>query len=197
MKIIECEQMSPEWYQARVGIPSSSNFDKIITTKGEHSKQSQKYLYRLAGEFVAGKSEETYQNAAMLRGIELEGEARQCYELITGETVDQVGFCLADEGYACSPDGMVGSEGLLEIKCPMAATHVGYLLKNELPSDYFQQVQGQLLVTSRKWCDFMSYYPGIKPLIIRVERDVKFLTYLKVELEIFCNELKEIINKIK
>jgi len=197
MKILDIQQQTPEWYQAKVGIPSSSNFDKIITTKGEPSKQSQKYLYKLAGEFVAGKSEETYQNASMLRGVELEAEARQCYELITGETVKQIGLCIADEGYACSPDGIVGDDGLLEIKCPLAATHVGYLLKNNLPSDYFQQVQGQLLVTGRKWCDFMSYYPGIKPLIIRVERNEKFITALKVELEIFCNELKEIVNKIK
>mgnify|MGYP001570914390 FL=1 len=197
--IIDCIQGTPAWFAARCGVPSASNFDMIITTTGERSKQREKYLYRLAGEKVAGKQEETYQNAAMLRGIEMEVEARKLYEIISGETVTETGFWRTEGRaiYGASPDGVVGKDGLLEIKCPLISTQVSYLLKGGLPSDYFQQTQGQLLVTGRKWVDFMSFYPGLKPLIVRVGRDKKFLEALSIELEIFCSELEDIINKIK
>jgi len=199
MIIIDCIQGTPEWFAARCGIPSASNFDKILTTDGKPSKQRIKYLYQLAGEKTAGKQEETYQNAAMLRGIEMEDEARKLYEIITGESVFQVGICVTEGKavYAASPDGMVGEDGLLEIKNPLIATHVSYLLDGKLPMDYFQQTQGQLLVTGRKWVDFVSNYPGLKPLIVRVERDKEFLKALEIELEVFCSELAEIISKIK
>lgn len=198
MKLLELEQRSPEWFTARCGKPSASNFDKIITTDGKPSKQREKYLYQLAGETVSGISEETYQNSAMIRGIEMEEEARKLYEAITENMVVKAGFCLSDCGrYGASPDGFVGDSGLIEIKCPIISTHVSYLLQNRLPTDYFQQTQGQLLVTERKWCDFVSYYPGIKPLVIHVIRDEKFISALKLELESFCEELEETVNKIK
>ena len=196
MKVIDCLQYSPEWYAARCGIPTASSFDMILCADGKVSKQRTKYLYRLAGESITGIAEETYQNATMQRGKEMEAEARQLYSLITGEEVQQVGFCLAD-GYGASPDGLVGEKGLLEIKCPNIATHVGYLLENVLPTDYFQQTQGQLLVTGREWCDFLSYYPGLRPLIIRVTRDEIFIKALKAELKKFCAELAEVRERIK
>ncbi len=199
MKIIDCEQRSEEWFSIRRGIPTSSNFDKIVTSKGEPSKQREKYLYRLAGEVVSKSSEETYQNAVMIRGMELEPEAKNMYELVTGNAVQDVGFCMADGDYkyGSSPDGLVGEDGNFELKCPVMATHVGYLLKNKLPTDYFQQVQGSLLVTGREWCDFVSYYPGIKPLIIRVERDKTFISKLKTELERFCILLDVTVGRIE
>jgi len=196
MEIINCDQGTEEWFAARCGIPSSSNFDKIVTTKGEPSKQAEKYGYKLAGEAIAGKAEETYKNSAMERGTILEDEARQLYQIVNDVEVEQVGFCKL-EGFGCSPDGLVGDKGMLEIKCPMMATHVEYLLKGKMPTTYFQQVQGQLLVMGREWCDFMSYYPGIKPFAIRVERDEKFLALLKLELKLFCLNLEETINKIR
>jgi len=197
MKIYDFEQMSEEWFKIRCGIPTASNFDKLITSKGESSKQRQKYLYKLAGESVSGKAEETYQNVVMLRGIEMEEEARNLYTVATDNEVQKVGFCLADGGYGASPDGLVGDKGNIEIKCPIASTHVEYLLANKLPTDYFQQTQGQILVTEREWVDFVSYYPGLKPLIVRVDRDDAFIKKLQIELEVFCQELKEVISKIK
>ena len=196
MEISNCIQGSDEWFKIRCGVPSSSNFDKIVTTKGEPSKQAEKYGYKLAGEAIAGKAEETYKNSAMERGTILEDEARQLYQIVNDVEVEQVGFCKL-EGFGCSPDGLVGDKGMLEIKCPMMATHVEYLLKGKMPTTYFQQVQGQLLVMGREWCDFMSYYPGIKPFAIRVERDEKFLALLKLELKLFCLNLEETINKIR
>lgn len=196
MKIIDCVQGTPEWFAARCGIPSASNFDKILCANGNVSKQRIGYLYQLAGETVTGLTEESYQNGAMLRGKEMESEARQLYTLITGLEVKEVGFCLS-EGSGASPDGLVAEKGLLELKCPILKTQVSYLLENKLPVEYFQQTQGQLLVTDREWVDFMSYYPGLKPLLIRVTRDEKFIKALRIELGVFCEELKDIINQIK
>ncbi len=195
MKIIDCVQSSPEWHAARCGVPTSSNFDKLVTSKGLPSKQKDKYLWRLAGERVTRVSEEGYKNATMDRGNILEAEARETYEFITGKTVTEVGFCLA-EGYGASPDGLVDDDGMLEIKCPIISTHVSYLLKGVMPIDYVQQVQGQLLVTGRKWCDFMSYFPSLRPLIIRIYPDKDFQEALKKELVSFCNELDKVVEKI-
>jgi len=197
MKIIDCIQGSEEWYDAKCGVPTSSNFDKIITTKGEKSKQAEKYMFRLAGEKITGKHEDTYSNDNMQRGIEMEREAGQLYEIISGKTVTQVGFCLADNGnYGASPDRLIESDGLLEIKCPLLSTHVSYLINNKLPYEYFQQVQGQLFVTGRDYLDFMSYFPGIKPFIARVTPNKEFQEKLKVELIVFCLLLKDTIKKI-
>ena len=198
MITIDCEQLSPEWYQARAGVPSASNFDKLITSKGDTSKQRTKYMYTLAGESIIGNKEETYSNAAMQRGIELENEAREMYELITGQEVVQVGFCMNDKKeYGCSPDGLIGEDGLIEIKCPILSTQVEYLLKKQLPTTYYQQTQGQLFITGRKWLDFVSYYPGMNPLTVRVEPDLEFHKKLAIELNLFVAELKEIITKIQ
>lgn len=197
MIINNCKQNSPEWFKARCGIPTSSGFNKIITIDGKQSKQREKYLYQLAGERIIGIPEESYKNEIMQRGQEMEAEARQLYELITGKQVEQIGLCIEDNKYSTSPDGLIDSDGVLEIKCPILSTHVGYLLANELPSEYFQQVQGQLLITGRKWSIFMSYYPAMPPLIIRVKPDNEFLKILKIELELFCKDLDNITKTLR
>lgn len=195
---IDVQQGSDEWLAVRCGVPSASNFDKLLTTKGEPSKQAQKYLYQLAAEKVSGIKEESFQSSAMAKGIETEAEAVDFYELTQGVEVQTVGFCLHESKlFGCSPDRLVGDEGLLEVKCPLPHTHVEYLLENNLEKDYFQQVQGQLLVTGRKWCDLISYSRGLKPLIVRVVRDEKFLKALEIELEIFCKKLEETIGRIQ
>lgn len=198
MKILEFEQRSIEWHQARKGIPTASNFDRIITSEGKQSKQRQKYLYELAGEKLGGIVDESYQSFAMTRGIEMESEARALYELLH-ENVQQVGFCLSDcNRFGCSPDGLIGENGGVEIKCPLIHTHVEYLLncKEEMPTDYFQQVQGSIFVTGRAWWDFVSYYPGLPPLIIREEPNDVFQRLLKKELDLFCEELDALVKKM-
>lgn len=198
MKIINCEQGTPEWNAARCGIPTSSSFDKLITTKGVPSKQKEKYLYTVAGEKVSGLKVETYQSFAMQQGIIKEEEARNYYKMLYDVEVQKVGFCVSDNGsYGCSPDGLVGKDGGLEIKCPEIHTHVGYMLKGNLLEDYFQQAQGSLFVTGRKWWDIMSYFAGLKPVIIRVTPDKAFHKALEVELAIFTKELAELVEKIK
>jgi hypothetical protein len=196
VNIIQCEQGTDEWFKVHLGVPSASCFDKIITVDGKSSKQRQKYLYKLAGEKVSGIPEESFQSEVMKRGVLMEDDARRLYQLVNDVAVEQVGFCIAD-GYGCSPDGLIGQDGGLEIKCPGIATHVSYLVDGCLPEEYFQQVQGSLLVTGRAWWDFMSFYPGLKPFIIRVEPDKKFRSALKEALGAFCKELEETITKIR
>ena len=199
MLIIDCEQMSEQWFALRTGIPTASNFDKIVTTKGDKSKQREKYLWQLAGERVTGIKEETFQNGTMKRGIEMESEARTLYELMTGQEIQTAGLCFQNEKKlcACSPDGLIGEDGGIEIKCPTLAVHVGYLLAGKLPTIYFQQIQGSLYITGRKWWVFFSYYPGMKPLLIKVDRDEAFIKALDHEMKIFCAEIDKVTNEIR
>lgn len=197
--VTDFEQGSPEWFAARAGVPSASCFDKIVTSKGERSKQRRDYLFQLAGESILGEKAETHTTAAMERGVEMEAEARSFYEFTHDADVDEVALCYSDERklWSCSPDGLVGEDGGLEIKCPKLHTHVGYLVSGKLPTKYFQQVQGNLFVTGREWWDFLSYFRGLPPLIVRVTPDEAFHAKLSDELERFAEDLAATIEKIK
>lgn len=196
MRIVECEQGSDEWIEARLGIPSASNYAKLVKMNGERSSQAKAYIYALAAEKMT--QEPTYVKVTehMERGTMLEPYARDVYEGLTGESVEEVGFCMHDTIEAgASPDGLVGEEGGLEIKCPSAPVHVEYLESGKLPSKYFQQVQGCLWVTERLWWDFMSYHPDMKPYIITVERDEKFIEKLELEVKKAAEEIKRLVDK--
>jgi len=180
MRIDQNEQGSPEWLAARLGIPSASMFAKIVTTKGIWSASADAYINQLVAERLTGEREEVFQSHHMLRGTELEPDARDLYSLISDAEVTEVGFCLHDTLSAgCSPDGLIGEEGGLEIKAPAPATHVEYLRGGVLPSKYKQQVMGCLWITGREWWDFVSYHPTMKPLIVRVERDEEYIAALE------------------
>ena len=196
---VNVPQLSEEWVNLKTGVPSASNFDKIVTSKGEPSKQFEKYLYQLAGERITGVKEETHQSSAMARGVEMETEAKALFSMIKGADVEEVGLCYPDEDkrYLCSPDGILASSQGLEIKCPLLHTQVKYLLDNKLPTDYVQQVQGSMLVTGFQSWYFMSYYPGMPPLVIEVLRDDGFCAKLKVELDMFCTKLDELETKLR
>lgn len=198
MKILEFEQRTPEWHAARCGIPTASGFDRIITSEGKRSKQREKYMYELAGEKLGAIVDETYQSFAMQRGTLLESEARGLYEFAR-DAVQTVGFCVSDCGrWGFSPDGLVGENGGIEIKCPLLHTHVEYMIKckDEMPVDYFQQVQGALFVSGREWWDFISYFPGLPPVIVREEPNAVFHRLLKQELELFCDELDQLVKRL-
>jgi putative phage-type endonuclease len=196
MKVITAEQRSPEWFAARLGVPSASQFGKVVTPTGKRSTQVDGYLNKLVAEVLTGKSDQQEANEAMIRGTELEPEARAYYELIGGPVVE-TGFCIHDDGFGCSPDGLVGDTGLLEIKCPLAHTQVEYLRENALPGLYAPQVQGQLLVTGREWCDFLSYHPDMRPLLIRVERDEKFISILHDALREMVEQINECVANLR
>jgi len=180
MRIDQHEQGSPEWLASRLGIPSASMFAKIVTTKGAWSTSADSYINQLVAERLTGEREEVFQSHHMIRGTELEPDARDLYSLMTDSEVTEVGFCLHDTLAAgCSPDGLIGEDGGLEIKCPAPSTHVEYLRGGVLPSKYKQQVMGCLWITGREWWDFVSYHPTMKPLIVRVERDEEYIAALE------------------
>ena len=186
MIILDHEQGTPEWAGSRLGRPSASQFSNLITVKGKPSSSAAKYILKLISERITGESEQFFQSSAMLRGIEMESDAREAYEYITGNQVQEYGFILDDSGeYGCSPDGMLVDENVgLELKCPLAPNHTKYLLNpNELVKDYFQQVQGCLLVTEREAWDIFSYHPLAGHVLVRVPRDEEFITKLKAELD--------------
>jgi putative phage-type endonuclease len=183
MQIIkDIQQGSDEWLQLKLGVASASNFDKIITSTGKESATLEKYALQLATEQMLIAPEPSYKNDAMIRGNELEESARNVYQEQTFNVVDQITMFKSDCGnFGYSPDGLVGDDGLVEIKCPLATTHFKYLLDNKMPSDYIQQVQTGLWISERKWCDFVSYHPNFKDkqlFIIRVERDEQYIVKL-------------------
>jgi len=198
MKILTFKQQSPEWFAARLGIPTASSFDKIITSKGDPSKQVTGYLYTLAAERLSGIREDSFSSAAMEEGVRREEESRLVYSMLNETEVLQVGFCLEDSGrWGCSPDGLVGDDGLVEFKNPTGKVAVEYLLGNKLPTKYFTQIQGQMFVTGRGFVDFVSYFPGLRQLVVRVERDEGFIKALEVELIKFSEKLDEVCREIK
>lgn len=197
MKIIDCEQGTEEWFNHRLGIPTASKFSDIVTSKGAISKSLSNYAYKLAGERISGKTGDGYQSFSMQRGTELEPEARELFSFIHGP-VEQVGLCLSDCGtYSCSPDGLMREKRQgLEVKCPELHTHAKYLYDNKLPTTYFQQVQGSLYVTGYEMWWFMSYYPGMEPLIIKVLPDVEFHMDLAIAISSINKKVEDVIKQI-
>jgi hypothetical protein len=146
---------------------------------------------------ITGKMEETYSNAIMEYGIETEPEARKVYEILFEIEVMTAGFIMPDEDtkyhewVGISPDGLLPEEGILEIKCPLMRTHLEYIEANKLPSEYRYQVQGELFVTGLKYCDFMSYVPGMKSFIIRVFPDLELFAEFERRLDVLIQQVEQ------
>ena len=172
---VDCEQLSDEWFAARTGTASASNFDRIITPSMKPSSQIDDYLFELTAEWITGEKKSIRPSFWMERGIEMEPEARSAYEFIFDVDVEDVGFIYKDERrlIGCSPDGLIGGKGL-EIKCPAPITHVSYLLQGICPKAYISQVQGSMWVTGLDTWDFMSYHPDYESFIITVGKDEKY-----------------------
>ncbi len=190
IEIFDCPQNSPEWYAARLGIPTASEFGTILAKGkgGAESKTRRTYLLKLLGERITGDPMYSYSNDHMERGKEMEDEARSMYEFMTDLEARRVGF-IRNGKVGCSPDSLVGEEGLLEIKTKLAHLQLDVLLSGEVPSEHFPQLQGQLWVSERKWVDFVSYWPKTRPFIKRVYRDDAYIQALAKAVEQFENEL--------
>ncbi len=195
MEIYDCAQNSPEWFAAKLGMVTSSRFSDVLNKKTGRGL----YMRKVAGERLSGIKEETYSNANMEAGIELEASARQYYEQLNNCIVEQVGFVKRDGWVGSSPDGLVGNDGLIEIKCPIPSTHIDNIIKAKMPACYVPQIQGQLWVTERKWCDWVSYSPSIKSrpfFCVRVFRDEEYIKNLATEVMLFVKQLKEMMNQL-
>ncbi len=190
MVILDCEQRADQWHQARLGVVTASNAHRILTPSGKASEQAETYMCELLAERLTGKPTETYESEWMIRGKETEDEARSWYEFHTDRTVRQVGFIYKDEDrlVGCSPDGLYECGGL-EIKCPKAGTHVGYMYKPEVPMKYRPQPQFSLWVTGLDTWEWLSYHPDLDSVIIPVRRDEAYIRILEAAVNTFTAEL--------
>lgn len=171
----DIEQRTPAWFALRVGKPTASEFSKIVTSKGEPSKSASAYALTLAAELFAGKTVDAWEgNSHTERGRELEAAALERYEFTRDVEVRRVGFVTTDDGVTgCSPDGLIGDDGLAEVKALKAENHIKAILyfrkHGRCPTDYVQQTQGQLMICGRAWCDLIFYHPELPMLVIRQE----------------------------
>lgn len=193
------EQRTPEWHRARIGIPTASNFKKIITPSGVPSDSAQGYMCRLVGERLLGRSlDEDVSNLKWVRhGIEWENQAAAEFEADSNERVETVGFVTSEDGrWGCSPDRLIsGKNSALEIKCPAPWTHIDYTLYGP-GKDYKQQVQGQMLVGGYDFCYFFSYFPGFPCKVWKYERDESFIVKLRAALILFSDNLEKATERI-
>jgi hypothetical protein len=199
LEIFNCTQGEEDWYAARAGIVTCSELSTVLAKGkgGGDSVTRRKYMLTLAGERIGGPSPfDRYSNGAMQRGHEYEQEARDSYQLITDHEVEQVGFMRrGDVGY--SPDGIIGDDGLLEIKTKAYPLHLDCLLKDEVPAEHMAQIQGGLWVSGRQWLDFVSYSPGLPIFIKRVPRDESYIANLSAEVERFNAEVDSMVERIR
>lgn len=197
-------QGSAEWFAERCGkVTASRVADVVAKTKTGWGASRANYMAQLIAERLTGVVAEGYTNAAMQHGIDTEAEARANYEFFTNLTVDPAAFVphpsIAETG--ASPDGTVGAEGLVEIKCPNTATHIETLLGGSVAGKYVTQIQWQLACTGRAWCDFVSYDPRLPAsmslFIKRVPRDDAMITALENDVIDFLNELRLTVHRLR
>jgi hypothetical protein len=195
VEIIDCTQGAPEWFAARLGIPTASRFADVLA-KGE-GKTRARYLHELAAEVLRGTTEpDTYTNAHMERGHEQEDEARRLYAFMADAEPVRVGF-LRNGRKGASPDSLIGTEGGLEIKTALGHIQVERLKRGTLPSEHVAQVQGSLWVSERAWWDFCSYSPGLPPLIVRVPRDDAYIKNLSAAVDAFNEEMDALVASLR
>lgn len=203
-RIAAVKQGTDAWHQLRLGkVTASRVADILAKTKTGPSASRQNYLIELAIQRVTNSIEESYTNAAMQWGIDNEPQARVAYEVKSGNFVDQIAFVdhPTISWFGCSPDGLVNTDGLVEIKCPNSATHWGYIRADAPPTKYFIQMQAQMAVTGRYWCDFISYDPRMPErsqiFIKRIPRDKVFIDEMLVEVNKFLSEVEVEVQLMK
>lgn len=195
MKFIECEQGGDAWLAARIGVITASRF-KDATDRLKSGKPSQKltdYAYDLAIERISGeRSDDVFITKAMQAGTEREPYARMEYEMATGNVATESGIVLSDDGrFGYSADGMVGEDGLIEIKCPSSSRKIVEMWASGDVSDYIAQMQGGMWLTGRQWCDFIMYCPQLESVgksmfLKRIERDDEYIGQLEKDLKAFA-----------
>ncbi len=202
LNTIPCEQGTPEWLTARVGKLTASRMAAVMdfTKKGEPSAKRQDYLLQIVAERLTNQPcEDTYITQAMRWGTEQEPYARVAYELACGVVVHQVGLVLHPTipNAAASPDGIVGGDGLIEIKCPETTTHLRTMLDKTVPEKYLPQINWQMACTGAQWCDFVSFDPRMPEkyqlFICRVRRDESAITACEDAAKKFLADVDEML----
>jgi hypothetical protein len=198
IQIFNCEQGTPEWLRARMGIPTASMFKAVCAQRGprggepKEGKTRRRYMLKLIGENMTGAPDVEWHNQYTERGHRLEPEVRRWYDMMTGCTDrHQVGFIRNGEA-GCSPDSLVGDAGMVEIKSKARHLQLEYLLAGVFPEEHKEQVQGQLWVAEREWCDFIAYCPALPTFMVRVHRDEPYIRQMSIYVEQFITEMHEL-----
>lgn len=194
LEIIDCEQNSEAWFEARRGLPTASRFSDVLA-KGE-GKTRRKYMLTLAGEILTGAPAESYSNGFIDRGHVMEPEARRLYAFMFDAEPQQVGFIRnGDKG--CSPDSLLDDAGVLEIKTQKADLLIDTLLKGTFPAEHVAQCQGALWVAEREWIDIAVYWPGLPLFVKRAHRDEAYIAKLAAAVKDFNAELADTVERIR
>jgi hypothetical protein len=210
LEIFTCEQGSPEWFTARMGIPTASEFEVACRQRGPRGgepKGRMTYMLELIGERMTGKPKVSFSNEHTERGHWMEDEARRWYEMVTGLQCHRTGFIRRGETGA-SPDSLVGNDGMLEVKTKLPHIQLACILPQldklllgesagEVPEEHKAQVQGQLWIAEREWCDFVSYWPGLPGFRVRVHRDEPYIKQMSIYIDQFIDEIHELQAKFE
>jgi hypothetical protein len=199
-------QRSDFWFEQRRGKVTASEVFKVLTNgrKGESSKTRRTYAVKLASERLSGKPSDSVCTAAMIHGREQEESALKEFELLYNVKVEPVTFVANPDGSesGVSPDGFVGQDATVEVKCKHSENHLEIILSGKMPDEHIPQVQMQLMVTKRKFCYFISYDPRfedehLRLFVVKVERDEEYIAKLETEIKKFLVEVQEIVDVLK
>lgn len=201
MKIHDVEQRSPEWYALRLGIPTASEFNNLLTPTGKPSASIKTYARSLAVEVFTGTPDEGFTSYWAERGKELEDDALRAYQFATDREVHRVGFVTDDDvTRGCSPDGLV-DDGMIEIKCLKRDNHAAEIFKwmetKEAPPEFRNQVQGQMMISERAWCDHVFYHPEMPLLIIRSLPNADIQTALASQIDAVLEERNRLLTLLE
>lgn len=190
----QIEQGTEDWFRVRMGKPTASEFHSILA-KGQ-GKTRRSYLLRLAGEVLTGEPSETYENEDMRRGRAMEPEAREAYAMLIGADPHLVGF-IENGPKGCSPDSLIGDDGMLEIKTKKAPLLIDCIVKDKFPAEHVAQCQGALWVAEREWIDLCCYWPKLPLFVKRAYRDKKYIADLADEVDRFNDDLAATVETIR
>lgn len=194
LEVFECDQGTDSWFECRKGLPTASKFSTVMA-KGEGKTRSE-YMRKLAGEILTGEVSEQFSNIHTDRGNAMEDEARETYAFITDADIHRVGF-IRNGKKGASPDSLVGMNGGLEIKTALPHIQIDRLERNRLPPEHKAQVQGNLWIAEREFWDFVSYWPRLPMLTVRVYRDEEYIRTMAAEIDRFNDELDELVDRIR
>jgi hypothetical protein len=196
-EIIDVEQNSPEWLKIRLGLPTASEFQVVLSPRaGKEGLGRQTYLRKLAGEIITGEPAESFTNGAMDRGHAVEDRLRSDYAMIYDVEPIRVGF-IRNGAKGCSPDSLIGADGGLEVKSMAPHLLIEVLEKDEVPPKFRAQVQGSIWIAEREWWDVAIGYPNMPMFIKRVWRDDGYIANLAGAVEAFNAELAALIERIR
>lgn len=198
IEVFDCEQNSAEWYRARMGIPTASEFSTVLAKgrSGGESKTRRTYMLKLAGEILTGEPMENYSNQHMERGKEMEPEARNLYAFLIEGDLTRVGF-IKNGAKGCSPDALIGEKGMLEIKTALPHILIDLHTRNDFPPEHVPQCQGALWVTEREWIDIACYWPKLPLFVKRIYRDEAYIKMLSTAVDDFNMELSQIVDYMR